>query len=58
MENENKFALKWHIYGLDYGIPVEIDEWLKKGHPVIVNVSRTIIQEAKNIYMNLKVIFI
>ena len=58
MENENKFALKWQIYGLDYGVPVEIDEWLKKGHPVIVNVSRTIIEEARNTYKNLKVIFI
>ena len=36
----------------------EIDNWLKKGHPVIVNVSRTIIDEARNEYMNLKVIFI
>lgn len=58
MEHKGKFALKWHIYGLDYGVPIEIDDWLKKGHPVVVNVSRTIIDEARNEYMNLKVIFI
>lgn len=58
MIRQGKFAIKWHIYGLDYGVPIEIDEWLKKGHPVVVNVSRTIIDEARNAYKNLKVIFI
>jgi ribose 1,5-bisphosphokinase len=58
MKSRGKFALDWHIYGLDYGVPVEIDDWLKKGHPVIVNVSRTIINEARKGYKNLKVIFI
>ena len=58
MEQQGKFALKWEIYGLNYGVPSEIDEWLEKGHPVIVNVSRMIIDEAREIYDNLKVIFI
>ncbi len=58
MEQQGKFALKWKIYGLNYGVPVEIDEWLKKGHPVIVNVSRMIIDEARKIYDNLRVVFI
>ncbi len=58
MEMHEKFSLKWHIYSLDYGVPIEIDDWLKKGHPVIVNVSRTIIKEAREIYENLKVVFI
>ncbi|GAI59237.1 unnamed protein product [marine sediment metagenome] len=25
MSKQGKFALKWHIYGLDYGIPIEIE---------------------------------
>lgn len=58
MENTGKFALKWHIYGLDYGVPIEIEDWLKKGHPVLVNVSRLIIEEAREKYENLKVVFI
>jgi ribose 1,5-bisphosphokinase len=49
---------EWRIYGLDYGVPIEIDSWLKKGHPVIVNVSRTIVKKACEIYRNLKIIFI
>ena len=58
MSKQNKFALEWHIYGLDYGVPIEIDSWLKKGHPVLVNVSRTIVKKACEIYRNLKIIFI
>jgi len=58
MSKQGKFALEWHIYGLDYGVPIEIDSWLKKGHPVLVNVSRTIVEKACEIYRNLKIIFI
>jgi ribose 1,5-bisphosphokinase len=58
MDEQGKFALKWHIYHLDYGVPIEIDDWLKDGHPVFVNVSRTIINEARELYENIKVVFI
>lgn len=58
LEEQEKLALKWHIYGLDYGVPIEIDKWLKEGHPVIVNVSRTIVKEAKEKYENIKTIFV
>ncbi len=58
MSKQGEFALQWHIYGLDYGVPIEIEEWLKKGHIVIVNVSRTIINDARKKYKNLKVVFI
>jgi ribose 1,5-bisphosphokinase len=58
MSNKGKFALEWHIYGLDYGVPKIIEHWLESGHPVIVNVSRTVINDAKDKYNNLKVIFI
>ncbi len=55
---EGRFALEWHIYGLSYGVPAIIDDWLYSGHPVIINVSRKIIQEARTKYNNVKVIFI
>ena len=58
IEKQGKFALKWKIYGLKYGVPLEIDNWLKNGHPVIVNVSRMIINEAREKYENIKVVFI
>jgi len=58
MSIQEKFALEWHIYDLDYGVPIDIDEWLKRGHLVIVNVSRTIIKKARSIYRNILVVFI
>ncbi len=58
MSRQKKFALEWHIYDLDYGVPIDIDDWLKKGHPVIVNVSRTIVKKARSIYSNILVVFI
>ena len=58
MSLQKKFSLEWHIYDLDYGVPIDIDDWLKKGHPVIVNVSRTIVKKARSIYRNILVVFI
>ena len=58
MSLQGKFALEWHIYGLDYGVPIDIDDWLEDGHIVLVNVSRTIVKKAREIYKNIKVIFI
>ncbi len=58
MDEQGKFALKWHIYGLDYGVAIEIDDWLQQGHPVIVNVSRNIVEFARRIYENIKVVFV
>ncbi len=58
MEKKGEFAFKWQIYGLSYGIPMKIEDFLKKGHPVIINVSRSIVKKTREIYKNLKVIFI
>ena len=52
MEQDNQFALKWNIYGLYYGVSIEIDEWLKSGDLVLVNVSRTIVKNVRRIYKN------
>ncbi len=57
-EKKGLFSLSWRIYGLCYGVPIEIDKYLDNGDSVIVNVSRTIVNEAKNTYENIKVIFI
>jgi ribose 1,5-bisphosphokinase len=58
MSTRGEFALEWHIYGLDYGVPIEIDEWLRKGHAVLVNVSRSIVKKARDDYQNIMVVFI
>ncbi len=57
-EKEGKFVLTWFIYGLHYGIRTEIIDWMKDGHPVIINVSRKIIEAARTRFENLRVIFV
>jgi ribose 1,5-bisphosphokinase len=57
-KEEGKFALTWFIYGFHYGIRTQILDWLKLGHPVIINVSRKIIGRARKQFENLKVIFV
>ena len=58
MQKEGKFCLFWHIYGLDYGVSHDILRWVEKGHIVIVNVSRSIIDHAREKFPYLKVIFV
>lgn len=40
------FALDWHANGLNYGIGVEIEQWLAAGVSVIVNGSRAYLNTA------------
>jgi ribose 1,5-bisphosphokinase len=47
------FALHWRANGLEYGIPVQIDEWLALGRNVLVNGSREHLTEARRRYPTL-----
>lgn len=58
LEEQGVFALSWHIYELDYGIPKDFEDWLEKGHPVIINISRTVIEVVRKKYKKTKVVFI
>lgn len=58
MKNNHEFSLTWHIYDLDYGVPKLVEKWLSDGFIVIINVSRTIILEARQKFPDLKVIFV
>ncbi len=58
MKNNHEFSLTWHIYDLDYGVPKIVENWLSDGNTVIINVSRTIIPEARQKFPDLKVIFV
>ena len=43
----------WHANDLDYGIPIQIDQWLKEGRHVLVNGSRGHLAEALQRYPTL-----
>lgn len=44
------FALSWEAHGLLYGVPSTIDEDLKAGRHVVVNVSREVVVAARQAY--------
>ena len=58
LKQQGKFWLTWHVYDTDYGVPGTIINWLQQGDSVIVNVSRKIIPQARQLIPDLKVIFI
>ncbi len=58
LKQQGKFCLAWHVYDTDYGIPVTMVNWLQQGDSVIVNVSRKIIPQARQLRPDLKVIFV
>ncbi|MFJ2284204.1 phosphonate metabolism protein/1,5-bisphosphokinase (PRPP-forming) PhnN [Pseudomonas sp. NPDC087803] len=47
------FALAWQANGLAYGIPIEMDEWLRAGQQVLVNGSRANLRQALERYPTL-----
>jgi len=52
------FALHWQAHGHSYGVPRSIDDDIRSGRTVIVNVSRTIVGEARARYRNVVVVLI
>ncbi|WP_095083580.1 phosphonate metabolism protein/1,5-bisphosphokinase (PRPP-forming) PhnN [Pseudomonas sp. Irchel s3h17] len=53
LASQGGFALSWYANGLDYGIPVQIDQWLAEGRHVLVNGSRGHLQQARVRYPTL-----
>ena len=58
MEAQGAFALSWHANGLSYGIPREINDWLKAGQDVLVNGSRGHLQYAREHYPDMLVVLL
>jgi ribose 1,5-bisphosphokinase len=52
------FALTWNAHDLRYGIPVEIDDHIRGGRTVVCNVSRTIVDEARERYAEVRVVLV
>ena len=55
---KGQFLLHWSAHGLCYGIPKSIDQDLKNDCTVVVNVSRTILEEARIRFRNLTILSI
>lgn len=55
---QGAFAMYWRANGLDYGIPVQLDQWLAAGRAVLVNGSRAYLAEARRRYPNLLAVLV
>lgn len=57
-ERAGDFALAWRAHGLAYGVPTSIADALRSGHHVVVNVSRTVVAEARARYAPVCVVLV
>ncbi len=54
--HEGRFAVSWHAHGLGYGVPIEIDDRVRAGETVAVNVSRSVLPQLAARYARLRVV--
>ncbi len=55
-ERAGSFALTWRAHGLAYGIPAEVDDHIRAGGTVVVNVSRGVLPALATSYERLLVV--
>ena len=58
MRASGEFILEWESYNHHYGIRREVFDWVEEGHPVMMNISRTVVKSAREMFPNMKLIFI
>ena len=56
LASEGRFSFSWTAHGLHYGVPSDIEAAISAGHTVICNVSRTVIADARNRFLRVRVI--
>lgn len=52
------FAVHWEAHGHAYALPVEINDDIRAGRTVVVNVSRTVLDDLRRAYANVVVVAI
>ncbi|MBK4995714.1 5-bisphosphokinase (PRPP-forming) PhnN [Pseudomonas sp. S37] len=50
--------MHWQANGLDYGIPLQVDQWLQAGRAVLVNGSRAYLAQARRRYPDLLAVLV
>jgi ribose 1,5-bisphosphokinase len=58
MAGTSAFSLQWKSYGNYYGVRKDIESELAKGHSVLVNVSRQIVEKTRKQFPKVVIIFI
>jgi ribose 1,5-bisphosphokinase len=55
---QGKFAMNWEAHGHCYALPRAVEDDIRAGGTVVVNVSRTVVEEMRRIYADVVVISI
>jgi ribose 1,5-bisphosphokinase len=55
---DGRFAVDWEAHGHSYGLPRAIDDDIRAGRAVVVNVSRSVIGALRRLYENVVVVTI
>jgi ribose 1,5-bisphosphokinase len=55
---QGRFAIHWEAHGHCYGVPRAIDDDIRAGRTVVVNVSRTVIAAVRGLYAHVLVVAI
>ena len=55
---QGEFAVSWDAHGHSYALPLEINDDIRAGRAVVVNVSRTVIAALRQAYANVVVVAI
>ncbi|MEG3620120.1 phosphonate metabolism protein/1,5-bisphosphokinase (PRPP-forming) PhnN [Magnetovibrio sp. PR-2] len=58
MLQRGDMVLEWHAHKLRYGVPAAVQDHLEQGRNVVVNVSRTVVEEARQQLQPMKVLYI
>lgn len=58
LEQRGELLLSWHAHNLRYGIPALVGAQLSEGLNVIVNVSRTVVDEARRTLAPMVVLYV
>lgn len=56
LKADGAFLLAWEAHDTHYGIPASVDAELARGLSVVANVSRTVVQEARQRFASVRVI--
>lgn len=54
----NSFALHWYSHDRNYGIGIEINNWLNSGLSVIINGSRAYLPQARELYPDMQPVLV
>src|SRR5258708_783911 len=55
---QGEFAVSWDAHGHSYALPLDINDDIRAGRAVVVNVSRTVIAALRQAYANVVVVAI